>query len=297
MTDPASPVDGDRRPSPEALRKALAEVATRGKFSDLSEFARDLRIDLDDRRRGVRAALSAGRGRAIERAALGIFAGLCIAAAFVLAADRRTIAPDVVIGPKAIALAEAEGDFSTRGLASPLAPPPAVRIQTMRADHLDHRELTVLLEAKPVKCVAPASGRQSSALGLNLPVVLASAPSSACAEEVRYDVAHGSFTLRAWLASGVLLEINGAFAVENGAICHRIGGMTAHTFSDDAAAAKRYGELADRAIETAKGAKLCHRYRPADKSKPGGYVADHLGAAGATKLAQAPAPFEMRRLR
>lgn len=271
-------------PSGAALRRALVEVVKRGRLGDATSFARELHIDLSERRRG--GALARGRGRAIERTALGVFGGFCLAAAASIALHSNAVEGPATARFGGLDHAAAyTGDIETANIA---ASPPA-------ADALSAEAVRGLIEARPRRCAAPSAGAGATILGLE-PVGGALAGGvlpGGCAEETFYDAARGVFTQRSALASGATLEINGAFRLDDGVLCHLTSGATAHVIGGRShAAAGQVEAIVEAQLSGLQGGPVCHVFRAPRGG--GALVADVFVASGGAPRRRESGPFAMR---
>lgn len=267
------------RPSAEALREALKEVAARGKLGDAAAFGRDLRISLEPPPRSG-ATIGRRRSRMIERSVLGAFAGFCLAAA-------ATMGLGPASSPRQTPPSLAETTLQDRGLYATGSLPGSAA--GFAPDRLSQAEMAALLGERPIRCAASAP----TLLGLRLAARPVSAPEGACAEAVRYDLARGVFVQRTAVSNGAYAEINGAFSLEDGVLCHLTAGATAHALGSgrDLGQARQAAERFNRGLDELAGAPVCHAFKPADGAA-GRFVAE-IATAGPVE-SDATAPFQMR---
>lgn len=284
------------------MRSALLEVVERGKLGDAEDFARELHIDLDQEQRGgaptaQRARLAEKRGRTIERSVLGVFAAFCVTAAATLAFNQPSA--ELPVGAEAaapVALAgapyERDGSYETGsiGLAD------AVQFPSVWG-RVSETELADLLEARPVRCATAGASAEISLLGLDfadLTSARAALPSG-CVEETRYDLAHGAFRQRSALSEGVYLEIDGAFSLENGALCYLTSGVSAHVIGAGVSPERAHSVIArvEAQLTRLRGRSVCHSFRRADAAGDS-YIADIATQGRASADTVASAPFVMR---
>ncbi len=276
------------RPTASALRRALLEVVERGRLADAAGFARELHIDLSEKRRG--GALARGRGRMIERAALGVFGGFCLAAAATLALKtdpRETGAASLVAASGSDLVAV--GDIATGAI-----PFPAESDGSLR---LSNADMERVLKVLPVRCAPAVAVAETTVLGLPLGESRdpADALPNGCVEETRYDVSRGVFTQRAALSGGAFYEINGAVRLENGALCHLTAGATVHIVGRGVAPehARAATDIVQSRITELAGRPVCHSFR---LTRPGElvFVADVVVPGSPTGESGATEPFTMR---